>query len=121
LITTPAKPEKTGHRFLGWYTDKRGGRMWRFDMNKMPAGDVTLYARYVMQSYKVTYVNDGGEKIFPRWIDFGEEVFEPRDPQKAGHRFIGWYTEAIGGSAWNFEEEMMPASDMTLHARYEKL
>jgi len=169
-LSTPEIPAKVGHTFAGWYTAQAGGKlwnfaadkmpasdltlyaqftvnaykvtyiddtgqtiatsevnfdelitMWRFDAFKMPAGDVTLYARYVTQSYKVTYVNDGGEKIFPRWIDFGEEVFEPREPQKAGHRFIGWYTEASDGRAWDFEQDMMPAADMTLHARYEKL
>jgi len=121
LLSEPTRPEKIGHHFLGWYTEKRGGRMWRFDTNKMPAGDVTLYARYMMQSYEVRYVNDNGSLYALREVDFGEEVLAPRDPQKAGHRFLGWYTEATGGRAWDFENEMMPGHELALYARYEKL
>jgi len=117
----PTKPEKKGYHFLGWYTEKRGGRMWRFDTDTMPASDMTLYARYIAEAYQVTYVNDNGALYAIREVDFGEEVLAPHDPQKAGHRFLGWYTEATGGRAWNFESEMMPANDMTLYARYEKL
>jgi len=121
ITVLPDKPEKIGYRFLGWYTDRRGGRMWRFDAFKMPANDMTLYARFVPESYRVTYVNERGVKLTEREIEFGEEVFELRAPHKVGYTFLGWYTDASDAQAWDFETEMMPAKAMTLHARYEKM
>ncbi|EPP0904166.1 leucine-rich repeat domain-containing protein [Listeria monocytogenes] len=46
----PAKPVKKGYTFTGWYDAKIGGKKWDFAKNKMPAKDVTLYARFTKTS-----------------------------------------------------------------------
>jgi uncharacterized repeat protein (TIGR02543 family) len=53
LIGEPVAPEKSGYTFVGWYTAADGGRRWDFTHDTMPADDLTLHARYM--------VNDEGE------------------------------------------------------------
>jgi len=48
-ITEPTQPEKTGYKFVGWFTDEEGLQQWNFKENKMPDGDITLYARFERQ------------------------------------------------------------------------
>lgn len=46
LLQEPTAPTKDGYTFVGWYDAKTGGNEWDFATGKMPAGDITLYARF---------------------------------------------------------------------------
>ncbi|WP_185543801.1 BspA family leucine-rich repeat surface protein [Listeria innocua] len=46
LITEPTVPYKAGYAFTGWYDAPTGGNKWDFSTDKMPAGNVTLYAQF---------------------------------------------------------------------------
>ena len=48
--------EKTGHNFLGWYTQQEGGDK----ITQVPAGDQTLYAQFEKKTFNVTFNLDGG-------------------------------------------------------------
>ncbi|CAM2363424.1 InlB B-repeat-containing protein [Listeria seeligeri] len=50
LIQEPQNPIKPGYTFTGWYDAKEGGNKWNFETDKMPANDVTLYARFSLIS-----------------------------------------------------------------------
>jgi len=118
IIPQPEKePEKAGYTFIGWYTEATGGRQWDFSIDKMPAHELTLYARYTVNSYNVLFDNDG-EMSEPIGLDYGELITEPVQPQKEGYTFTGWYTDVTGGRQWDFTIDKMPANDLTLYARY---
>ncbi|EKZ4848259.1 InlB B-repeat-containing protein [Listeria monocytogenes] len=46
LLTEPKEPNKTGYAFTGWYDAESGGNKWDFSTDKMPAKEMTLYARF---------------------------------------------------------------------------
>ncbi|MBC1549834.1 sortase B protein-sorting domain-containing protein [Listeria sp. FSL L7-1434] len=46
LLQAPATPTKEGYTFTGWYDAKTGGNEWDFSTGKMPAENMTLYARF---------------------------------------------------------------------------
>ncbi|MTD39043.1 hypothetical protein GIX45_10400 [Erwinia sp. CPCC 100877] len=57
-IATEPQAELIGTTFMGWYTQATGGTKVTFPYN-VGTSDVTLYARYAANSYKVTYNVEG--------------------------------------------------------------
>ncbi|HAC4847928.1 TPA_asm: LPXTG cell wall anchor domain-containing protein [Listeria monocytogenes] len=50
-----------------------------------------------------------------------ELLAEPKEPNKTGYAFTGWYDAESGGNKWDFSTDKMPAKEMTLYARFNKL
>ncbi|EBB5847918.1 LPXTG cell wall anchor domain-containing protein [Listeria monocytogenes] len=117
LIVEPTAPTKEGHTFDGWYDAETGGNKWDFAANKMPAKDVTLYARFTVKSYTVTL---NGEAVTTQIVDYLGLLQEPTAPIKAGYTFDGWYDAETGGNKWDFATNKMPANDLALYARFTK-
>ncbi|EAD7633080.1 hypothetical protein AB290_14300 [Listeria monocytogenes] len=69
--------------------------------------------------YNVNYDIDG--QVTTELIEAGELVTRPQDPSKDGYAFIGWYDAETDGNEWDFTTDTMPANDMTLYARFNKL
>ncbi|EAC7844350.1 LPXTG cell wall anchor domain-containing protein [Listeria monocytogenes] len=117
LIEEPTAPTKEGHTFDGWYDAETGGNKWDFAANKMPAKDVTLYARFTVKSYTVTL---NGEAVTTQIVDYLGLLQEPTAPIKDGYTFDGWYDAETGGNKWDFATNKMPANDLALYARFTK-
>lgn len=78
-ITSPnAIPSLDEYSFIGWYTtaDWTSGIEWNFATSKMPANDVTLYARWA-QLFTVTFDYNDGSATTPATVDFPEGVSRP--------------------------------------------
>jgi len=116
LIEVPQTPTKLGYTFVGWYTALEDGSRWDFEADTMPAEHLTLYARFGVDTYEVTYDNEGVATSIP--VPYGELLDEPTTPIKEGHTFAGWYTERNDGTRWDFKTDTMPADNITLYARY---
>lgn len=117
LIEEPTAPTKEGHTFNGWYDAETGGSKWDFAANKMPAKDVTLYARFTVKSYTATL---NGEAVTTQTVDYLGLLQEPTAPIKDGYTFDGWYDAETGGNKWDFATNKMPANDLALYARFTK-
>ncbi|ECL7894802.1 TPA: InlB B-repeat-containing protein [Listeria innocua] len=116
LITEPAAPTKDGYTFDGWYDAETGGNKWNFAAKKMPANNMTLYARFSLKSYTATF--DVEDTTTTQAVDYDSLLIEPTAPTKDGHTFDGWYDAETGGSKWDFAANKMPAKDVTLYARF---
>ncbi|MGY3778577.1 InlB B-repeat-containing protein [Isobaculum melis] len=117
LVTEPALPTKEGHTFVGWYDATTDGNKWNFATDKMPANELTLYARYTVNDYQITFNDQGTETQLSASYD--TLLTEPTTPQKTGYTFIGWYdTASDGGNKWDFETDKVPSNDLTLYARF---
>lgn len=46
LVTEPEAPTKADHDFAGWYREAELTTPWDFAADRVPAGDITLYARW---------------------------------------------------------------------------
>ena len=91
------KPSWGGHEFLGWYTAKTNGE--RFEFPWKCTGNKTIYARWKVKQYKVTFnANDGTVSPTYRMVDYCATYGSLPTPMRGGHDFKGWWTAASGGS-----------------------
>jgi uncharacterized repeat protein (TIGR02543 family) len=82
-VTEPSAPSKTGYTFDGWYEQSDfSGTAWDFATDKMPAKDVTLYAKWTVNSYTVTFDSKGGDAVPSATVTYGNTVAKPSDPEK---------------------------------------
>jgi uncharacterized repeat protein (TIGR02543 family) len=114
-VENPGTPTRDGYDFDGWYTDAIGGTLWDFAGNAVTE-DITLYAQWTQKDYTVTFNVDGGT-YNTQSVKHGEYAENPGTPTKDGYDFDGWYTEAIGGTLWDFAGNAV-TEDITLYAQW---
>ncbi|MCW3491002.1 InlB B-repeat-containing protein [Dethiobacter alkaliphilus] len=119
LIGEPTAPKKTGYTFIGWYSEEELTTAWDFAADKVPAEDITLYAGWDINEYTVSLDSRGGSAADSITAEYGSMISEPPAPEKAGYTFEGWYTDESLEVAWDFVEDTVPASDITLYAKWE--
>ena len=99
-ITAPANPAKTGYTFAGWD---------REIPTTMPAGDMTITARWQVNQYTITFKPENGGQDIVIKQDYGTAITAPANPTKTGYTFAGW-DKTIPST--------MPAGDMAITARW---
>lgn len=111
-VTAPSSPTKTGYSFDGWYSDS--GLTTLFSFTTMPASNLTLYAKWAINQYTITFDSNGGSAVTAITQDYGTEVIAPTNPTKTDYTFNGWYSDSELTSAYTFNT--MPAGSITLYA-----
>ncbi|NLM32925.1 MAG: InlB B-repeat-containing protein, partial [Acholeplasmataceae bacterium] len=86
---TLATPTKEGHNFVGWYLDSEFSGEPVTQITE--AKNYTLYAKWEVQSYDVTFDVEGETTVIQ--VQYGQTVTKPQDPVKEGYVFLGWYLE----------------------------
>ena len=99
-ITAPANPAKTGYTFAGWD---------REIPTTMPAGDMTITARWQVNQYTITFKPENGGEDIVITQDYGTAITPPAAPTRTGYTFAGWDRES---------PTTMPAENITLTARW---
>jgi uncharacterized repeat protein (TIGR02543 family) len=100
-FTAPASPSYTGYTFAGWFTDAACTVAWNFSSDPVIA-NMTLYAKWTINSYIVSFDSQGGNPISPLSAVYNSTITAPVPPTKTGYVFNGWYLEIAGINAWNF-------------------
>lgn len=109
--------EKTGYTFDGWYTGSISGV--RIVPNTIVTNkrNHTLYARYSMNKYTITYNANGGySATTTQKYNQNSEVYSLPVATKSGCTFDGWYTDASGGT--KITTPFTITQDMTVYAHY---
>ena len=114
-------PVKTGYTFAGWYKaeDFTGGAVTKITQGS--TGDITLYAKWELVSYTITYELDGGTNApeNPASYNVETETITLKDPVKTGYTFGGWYkAEDFTGEAVT-EIAQGTTGNITLYAKWE--
>ena len=65
--------------------------------------------------YTVSFDSQGGTKVEPQKLEYGDLVAEPEPPVMEGHTFLGWFTDAGCAFPWDFAGDTVTGS-MTLYA-----
>lgn len=113
---TVLEPERTGHTFVGWYTDKDCTTGNEFTMPKNLTKDTEIFAKWTVNRYTVTFTTDGGSEVPPQQVvEHGQTVTKPADPAKEGYTFKGWL---LDGRAYDFSTQV--TKDITLTASWEE-
>ena len=83
----------------------------------MPADNIRIYAKWQAPEYTVSFETNGGNFIDPITVTKGDQIELPRDPEKEGDTFLGWYTDA--DFVKKFISESKIVEDITLYAKWE--
>ncbi len=86
---TLPSPTRDGYVFAGWYLDKTLTKAVNKSTIVETAEDHTLYAKWTVGKYSITYYVDG-EIYTTENYDFGADITPVLPPQKTGHTFSGW-------------------------------
>ena len=114
-----AKPEtepvKEGYTFAGWYTDKECKT--EYDFETAVKADVTIYAKWMINSYKVTFDTDGGSKVSGQTVEWNKLAAKPEtEPVKEGYTFAGWYADKDCKTEYDFATAVK--ADVTIYAKW---
>lgn len=120
---------KTGYTFSGWNTaaDGSGTNRGVGSTFTLGAENVTLYAKWVVQSFTVTYDGNGSDSgtVPTPWnspVIYGSVFYtSPHgDLAKEGFVFASWNTAADGsGTRYGYPNQFtMPASNVVLYAQW---
>ncbi|MEG0771439.1 MAG: leucine-rich repeat protein, partial [Clostridia bacterium] len=116
-------PTLSGDTFLGWYPGINGAGPQYSATSKMPANDITMYARWQAARTAVTVIFDtqGGNFITPIAATQNAIIAKPAtDPTRARYIFVGWYKESSCDTKWDFAQDKVTAST-TIYAGWKSL
>ena len=115
-ITAEPSTTKTGHTLEGWYKEATFTTEWDFDTDVV-IGNMTLYAKWELNSYAISFETNGGTAVTNQTIEHGDKISQPTTT-KTDYTLVGWYKEAAFTNEWNFDTDVVEG-DMTLYAKWE--
>lgn len=107
-------PSQPGYSFVGWYTSDDYTTPWTPDA-KVTA-DMTLYAKWTIESYTVSFDSMGGSPVDSQTVDYGSTSIRPADPTLSGYVFAGWYFDEGYVTTWSFSDPVY--FNATLYAKW---
>ena len=115
--TIPASlPVKKGNSFKGWYTAKTGGKLYN-TVTSITAS-TTFYAQFEANKYVVIWDLGIGQSETTEQT-YGEKLLLPKDPERKNAEFLGWFTEATGGTQVTANDTFTETADKTYYAHWE--
>ncbi len=92
-------PTRNGYNFSGWYTDTTDGTLINSSSKLISFTDHTLYARWGLATYTISYSLNGGSlsSSNPSSYNINSSDITLNNPTKSGHIFSGW-TGSNGGT-----------------------
>jgi uncharacterized repeat protein (TIGR02543 family) len=112
--TAPTVPTRAGYTFAGWYTD--AGLSAAFAFTTVITGDTTLFAKWTINNYTVSFTSNGGSAVTSQSVTYNTAANAPTAPTRSGHTFAGWYSDAGLSAAFAFTTVI--AGDTTLYAKW---
>lgn len=121
LLPAIGTPAKGGYIFDGWCTDAQCNN--RFVSKTVPTEDITLYAKWKPATYTVTFNVNGGNELEEnrKKVTYNSAYGELPTTIRTNYAFLGWFTEATGGTEVKAEDTVMITSNQTYYAHWRKL
>ena len=108
-------PVKAGHAFKGWYTAASGGSLYN---TVTITAAKTFYAQFTANSYTLTWDLGNGTTEETKQT-YGEKLTLPTEPTRKNAEFLGWFTEANGGTQVDANTIYKADGDSTYYAHWE--
>ena len=116
-ITLPANPTKADFVFGGWFTDDNTFKN-QFDAKIPITADITLYAKWDVPEYTVTFDSKGGSEVKAVKVKKGGTITLPPDPTKTDFVFAGWFTDDNTFKN-QFDAKTVITANLTLYAKWD--
>ncbi|MDR0850457.1 MAG: InlB B-repeat-containing protein [Christensenellaceae bacterium] len=122
ILPNAANVTRTGYGFLGWYLDK--DCLIPMDATNYTAlSGYNLYAKWGAKTYQITLYINGGDSIDGGITEIDSITFNTAigalpDAQKAGNKFVGWFTS--DGIAVSVTTTYTWSVDIELYAYFEE-
>jgi len=115
LVDGKNQVNRPGYHFDGWYTSASGGSSYSYSGNKMPSINVTVFAHWSVNTYKVVFDPD-----HERWNggainedhDFDTSLGTLPAPEIYGWKLTGWWTGKNGLGSRVTAQSMVEAKDV---------
>lgn len=108
-------PVKIGYTFKGWFTAKSGGSLYS---TVTITSSTTFYAQFEANKYTVTWDLGTGQSETTEQT-YGEKLVLPTEPTRKNAEFLGWFTEATGGTQVNSNTTYTTDGETTYYAHWE--
>ena len=108
--TLPESASRTGHTFLGWFTEEEAGKGEKVTDDDIMKNifDFTLYAQWIINNdYTITF-DYGNGTVTNKTLKYNETINYPENPTREGCVFNGWVPRP----------ERMTANDTTVVAQW---
>ena len=120
--TLPTDITRVGYTFGGWFdnADFDGEAVTNIDATA--TGAKTYYAKWDANSYNVIFNANGGTvDLESITVTYDGTYGELPVPQRVGHNFAGWYTDAVSGNKVESSMTVLITTDQTLYAHWTKI
>lgn len=112
---------KEDYVFAGWYADPTGQTKYDFTGKKMPAQNITVYAKWVPPTYTVTFYDHDDNQVYALTIAKGAKFDESQVPVitlDEGETFLGWKLK--DGTPFNLDTEINRDYELYAHVGSQK-
>lgn len=116
--TSVVAPTKEGYTFDGWYIDSK--LTTNYDFEKEVNVDLTLYAKYTINTYTVKFY-DGDEEFtdLTKEVEYGKTIGDITSPTKEGYVLVGWYTDSELTTEYNMDT--IVKANVTLYVKWKQV
>ena len=110
-VNEPEVEKKENYQFIGWFVGEE-----KFDFNTKITKDITITAKYKLDTVTISYELDGGEGLSQETILKNSLISIPENPTKEGYKFLKW---TLNEKEFSFDTKI--TEDITLKAIWEKV
>ncbi len=112
-------PERTGYKFMGWYTDISDGTLVTADTIYQIPDNTTLYAHWSAEKYTIEFnLNGGSGDIENKTVEYDNIYGTLIEPKRTGYIFTGWYTEETGGQLITADTQVNITANQVIYAQW---
>ena len=91
ILPTADNMFKEGYTFGGWYDNPDFVGTPITEITSADTGDKTLYAKFIMNTYEVVFLDMNGNMIgTAQQVGHGQSAIAPTAPEVEGYTFTGW-------------------------------
>ena len=115
VVVAPSNPTREGYTFGGWYIDEELTSAFSFSI--MPAENIELFAKWIINAYSVSFNSNGGTPISTKTFLYDSELDNLPIPSKLGYVFSNWFLDDEFEQSTNGNN--MPAKNIEIYAKWE--
>lgn len=113
-VRAPKSPKKDGHDFAGWFTDE--ACTTPFDFATIPTDDLSLWAKWEIRFYTVSFDTNGGSAVDDKTVPYGDKISAPTTVM-SGAGFAGWYKDPALTVLFDFSVDIV-TENLHLYAKW---